>query len=328
MEPLAPYLSPPWYQRLRVMRRTDPIYKPALLLAALQLIEEGLATPDHVPLEICARRFDELLAQTGLPGLRSGRAFMPIYHLSTSSPTKVPFWRLLQTGQPCDKFENAKTLSGFLSRADAASFLEEVSTPLLDPSGRESVRWTICDFLERDGRPDCLALAALFDFERPEVHRLAECLANPVAGEFHLDDPDPQRILSSRTQLVRDRSLRTAVLSLYQYGCALCGLRLRWRDLIEAEAAHIKPRSEGGADDARNALCLCRTHHWAFDCGLWTAEEDLAIHVHNTPDPGIYDLTALTRFEGDRLTPPTLSEARPHPEALAWHRTEVYGRLE
>ena len=42
----------------------------------------------------------------------------------------------------------------------------------------------------------------------------------------------------------------------------------------EVEAAHIVPHRANGKDDILNGLALCRLHHWAFDVGWFTLEEN------------------------------------------------------
>jgi putative restriction endonuclease len=115
------------------------------------------------------------------------------------------------------------------------------------------------------------------------------------------------------------------VVESYNATCSLCGSQLQWHGLAEVEAAHIKPRAALGPDDVRNALALCRTHHWAFDHGLWTATEDLVVRVQRAPG-GVPDLGALRDVDGQSLRAPQRSSARPHPDALKWHRDFVFER--
>ena len=57
-----------------------------------------------------------------------------------------------------------------------------------------------------------------------------------------------------------------------KYGakCAVCGVALK--EVLEA--AHIVPKSEGGADDSQNGLILCANHHRMFDSNLFTIGTD------------------------------------------------------
>ncbi len=122
----------------------------------------------------------------------------------------------------------------------------------------------------------------------------------------------------------RDLALRIELLPLYDHRCSLCDLRLRYRNQLEAEAAHVVPVRAAGVDDVRNPLALCRTHHWAFDAGLWTIDAAGRAKVVTTPDSDEVDLAALRELAGTALRLPTESAVRPHPDALAWHRSKVY----
>lgn len=152
---LADYLPPAWVSRLRRTRRSVLVYKPAMLLAALDLIEDGVAEPDRIPLDLCARRFAELLVRTGWPASRAAPAEMPIFHLSTSRapPQRVPFWRLLSNGQVRDDLDEPGSLGALLRQSDAAAFVEPLRADVATVDGRQRIRWAIYDLLESDGEP-------------------------------------------------------------------------------------------------------------------------------------------------------------------------------
>jgi hypothetical protein len=136
--------------------------------------------------------------------------------------------------------------------------------------------------------------------------------------------PAPSYQLSLVQRRARRRAFRERVLAAYDRACSLCGVRIQWGGLIEAEAAHIKPHELRGADDVRNALALCRTHHWSFDRGLWTASPDLVIDVQTHAPGTTADLRALHDLRGRRLRAPRPATAAPHPLALAWHRDNPF----
>lgn len=156
------------------------------------------------------------------------------------------------------------------------------------------------------------------DRDLPRVDEEVARLADAEHAPFVLDDRAAERGESLATRVIRVRALRRRMLDLYDRTCALCTLRLLWADSIEAEAAHIKPRALLEADDVRNALALCRTHHWALDEGLWTATDDLVVRVRVQP-PGpagdAYDLRALAEWAGRRRALPARATARPAAEA-------------
>jgi putative restriction endonuclease len=86
----------------------------------------------------------------------------------------------------------------------------------------------------------------------------------------------------------------------------------------ECEAAHIVPRGRKGADDARNGLALCRSHHWAFDNGLFGVDASGKIHIPK--DIAVHAANAgLVPFSKKKLRPPSVAAMVPAAEALAWH---------
>lgn len=88
-----------------------------------------------------------------------------------------------------------------------------------------------------------------------------------------LDVDSRERLRREVTRAVRDRKLRTRVLARWGSACAVCGTELVTPcGLLEVEVAHVAEVTSGGTDSPRNALPLCRTHHWAFDQHLWTVE--------------------------------------------------------
>jgi hypothetical protein len=302
------------------MRRSDPIYKPALLLVVLDLLREGLAHASAIPLALALQRFDALLARAGLLDHRgSGRAFMPAYHLSSSSKTEEPFWSLYRERRPIGTCKDPSSNSALLRLADSICLEDELAMELESFEGIEVAYAAIHQLLEDDGRSDCTALLDAHDADKSLVEERMTSLVEGEQYPFRLDDLEARTMLTVREHVVRDRSLRRAVLPAYDFSCALCSSRIVWNNLSEVEVAHIKPRSLRGVDDPRNTLALCQTHHWAFDLGLWSAGEDLQVKVA-TPNPQRGDdLGALCAFEGRRLTEPRRETARPHPEALRWH---------
>jgi len=103
---------------------------------------------------------------------------------------------------------------------------------------------------------------------------------------------------------------------------------LQW----EVEAAHIVPHSSNGKDDILNGLALCRLHHWAFDVGWFTLEDNFKILTSRR----IQDLSADFGSMGDynfmeQLSKenllrflPEKQEIHPHPNATRWHRENIF----
>lgn len=120
-------------------------------------------------------------------------------------------------------------------------------------------------------------------------------------------------------RLARSKVFQRRVATLYSSKCAVCGDAFTAVDgKTEIEAAHIVPRSKRGADDARNGLALCRSHHWAFDRGLFGIGPDRKIHIPHraAADP---KNQRLLPYLGKSLHLPSDPNCNPHPDAFAWH---------
>lgn len=86
----------------------------------------------------------------------------------------------------------------------------------------------------------------------------------------------------------------------------------------EIEAAHIYPKREGGSDDVRNGLTLCKLHHWAFDTGWLAISDDYEILVTEAPSrDGYYEFKQLA---GESIHLPESDDAEPHQMFLSEHR--------
>ncbi len=121
------------------------------------------------------------------------------------------------------------------------------------------------------------------------------------------------------SKIARSRAFQQSVTRLYQCRCAVCNQGfVTPNSLSEIEAAHIVPRGMKGSDDARNGLALCRSHHWAFDHGLFGVAPTGLIFVPQK----ILKLAqnqSLSIFASKKLVEPSKSSLSPSPVALKWH---------
>ncbi len=132
------------------------------------------------------------------------------------------------------------------------------------------------------------------------------------------------------TRLVRTRLVqgffRDAVLSSYEFKCAICGL-----DLPELlSASHIIPWSKNveRRADPRNGLSLCAIHDRAFDRGLLSIGDSfdilLASRARLHSSKSRLHSVALLEVEGKTISLP--KRFAPAPEALAYHREHIFRR--
>jgi putative restriction endonuclease len=143
------------------------------------------------------------------------------------------------------------------------------------------------------------------------------------AKALQLFDNDAVLTETRSKRVARSRAFQRRVSSIYGNQCAVCGNGLRHvTGLCEVEAAHIVPRGLKGADDARNGLALCRSHHWAFDRGLFGVDDHMELVVPPKVS-AIFANTHLTTFSSKPIAAPSIAALRPSPAALSWHWANV-----
>lgn len=105
------------------------------------------------------------------------------------------------------------------------------------------------------------------------VGRVAE-----APGLFDAGRP-PERRESVVSRVVRDTAVTREVKRLYDFRCQACGKRIEAPTGPYAEAAHVTPlgRPHDGPDDLANVLCLCPTHHAAFDLYAFAVADDMGL---------------------------------------------------
>ena len=143
---------------------------------------------------------------------------------------------------------------------------------------------------------------------------------------FEMFDKEAVKHETKTRKVARSRAFVKLVGDYYSGKCCLCGQGLmlsagKW----ETEAAHIVPRGKEGADDARNGLALCRTHHWAFDQGMWGIMPDGKVIIRSDIE-GHPQNASLVAFRGKELTKPSDVSKTPHADALAWHIANIVNR--
>jgi hypothetical protein len=125
----------------------------------------------------------------------------------------------------------------------------------------------------------------------------------------------------------RDVAFRGIVLGNYGYTCAVTGQRFHSVQHVEADGAHIIGKDVHGTDDPRNGVALSKSAHWAFDCGIFTISDQYEVVVN--PKASGASIAQFPAIEVNRrkILLPEDSYYWPHPEALAWHKHEVFDRF-
>lgn len=116
--------------------------------------------------------------------------------------------------------------------------------------------------------------------------------------------------------------------------CVFCGFSpLAFEGRRMLMAGHIKPWRKSTPRerlDHRNGLAACPTHDAAFDTGLITVDENLAIRVSGMLAAAIDTDPAVRQYFGrpplfETLQLPPGAD-QPSPDYLAWHRQNIFNR--
>ncbi len=83
-----------------------------------------------------------------------------------------------------------------------------------------------------------------------------------------------------------------------------------------------------GTDDPRNGIALSKSAHWAFDRGIFTISDQYEIVLNPKLSAARIANFPLAEMDRRSIRLPEDPYYRPHPNALAWHKEEVFDRFE
>jgi putative restriction endonuclease len=231
-------------------------HKPLLLLAAFDLIDEGLATPERIPW--CQEIRDRFTARFLLvrkhndqnnPDLPfrylAGDGFWQAFEGDGTTPIRREI-RVVDIGQVFARF------------TDGFQYLTAI------PANRQLMREAL--------------ISRYFPNSLPIKTQQSEII-NRQSDLQVADEP---------LEYGRSPAFRRKILAIYDHQCAACGLRIRLpagNDVSFIDAAHLIPFSESHNDHPTNGLALCKNHHWAMDRNLIAPCPDHHWHVSKILDP-------------------------------------------
>jgi hypothetical protein len=147
-------------------------------------------------------------------------------------------------------------------------------------------------------------------------------------------DRNRKFVRTVRETALRVRGFRQAVIEVYDFCCAVCGLKINSPDSLcwEVEAAHIVPHGSFGRDDLFNRIALCRFHHWAFDVGWFALRDDYKVQISSKISQlpsdfgrvGDYEFVRSLTKNGARVGLPRKHDTYPHINSIRWHRQFVF----
>ena len=302
-------------KRLRIDRaHKDAPHKPLLLLAVIELIEQG---------QICENRiyFSPALAETVMKYWvevtdRKFNIAMPFFHLKSDG-----FWHLHPNPGQKKVLEGARqirSISGVQEVIAYASLDDDLFVLLTDTGNREIIRQTLISTYFSNLKQKIESLIA----ERQEIGEYGQLLIQEVEQPFSFQKPTAP---TPKEEPIRSAGFRKAIMRLYKYTCAVCRLCIITTDGESAtEAAHIIPFCISQNDDVRNGVSLCKLHHWAFDTGLISLSKTYRVVVSRfLVEQGPMEWR-LTKLRGKSILLPERDQLYPAQDALDWHREEAF----
>ena len=197
---------------------------------------------------------------------------------------------------------------------------------LTDSLHREIIRQEIINWYFAALRPD---IEDLIEVQRrsgneqmeADVEHYSEGLIEEAERPFSLCRP----VESIQVEVpIRRAGFRRAIMHIYEYTCAVCELDIRTASGASiTDAAHIIPFSVSYNDDIRNGMSLCKLHHWAFDTGLISLDDDYQVIVSPSMSEQGPTEGTLTQLRDRRVWIPDDDRYHPDKGAVEWHRMKV-----
>lgn len=270
--------------------RHERPHKPLLLLAVLDLLDEGKAMPDRIPW--CQALRDRFTARFLLVRRHDDQnnPDLPFRYLAGDG-----FWQVFESdsNKPINREIRVADMGRVFARfTDGFEFLVAI------PANRQRMREAL--------------IARYFPQTLP--------IENPKSSI--LNRQSELQVAEEEPEFGRSPAFRRKILDIYDHQCAACGLRIRLpagNDVSFIDAAHLIPFAESHNDHPTNGLALCKNHHWAMDRNLIAPAPDHHWHASKILDPrrstGEKDIFDLA---GKSVLLPKDPAFHPDRKALEW----------
>ncbi len=294
-------------------------YKPLLLLSVLDLFEQGRIRSNLIELtpditELFARYWSRVV-----PLDRHGDLAQPFFYLRSDG-----FWHLLPRPGRENVLAATTHIKSLVQLQDViigARLDDELYELLRTREPRDVLRTVLVEtFFAPEMRPSLIEQGAINN----EAFRYSEKLLRQEYSEV------AETLIKEEAYqtAARDQGFRRAVVTAYDYRCALCGIRIVTFDRHTAvDASHIKPWSLSRDDRPANGMALCKLCHWSFDEGLLSVSQNYTV----TSSAQLFALDNLpghlTSLKGRGIVGPTERTHWPDLDSLKWHRENVFRAL-
>lgn len=309
--------SLPYYQRKFETLRIDCTHgepaphKPILLLAVIDLIEEDTINENKIyPSPLLVETF---LKYWYLVREDKPRVQYPFRYLKSEK-----FWHLhAKEGKYETLIKNREfiSFSQLAETVDYASLDEELFVYLQYLATREVLRYTL---IQKYFIKYAELFRAAIDDSR-EIASIENLLVeNAETKDFSL-------LNQVTDEKKRDKAFSRMIMKLYDYTCAACHYRIISANGESCvDAAHIFPFSESKDDSIGNGISLCKFHHWAFDRGLFSINDNYKMVVASSFSESGNEHFSLHNLQSKIIFLPKEKPFRPSISMLRWHRERKF----
>ena len=306
------------FTNLRVNRHKDrgfAPHKPILLLSVLELITQGKIRDNKIYLTTeLVSTFQKYWSHIG-SAYHTSSMNLPFFHLRGDK-----FWYLKAKFNLDSVVKNMKSpsLKALDEVIDYAYLDNELFTLINKPEERLILQKILIDtwFAEKQEE-----ISQLFDIDAFEEvqNKLKES-----GGSIY----DPEELDTEDKVIIRDDAFRKVLISIYDYKCAFCGIRIIDKNSKNTvDGSHIKPFYIFHDDRICNGLSLCKNHHWAFDQGWFSVDENYKIIVDYSIEEITPNNRSIKEFEGEQLILPNQTFYYPSKECLKWHFENTFKKI-
>jgi putative restriction endonuclease len=300
-------------ERLRIDRShgIPAPHKPILLLAVIDLIEEGAITNNQI--EPSPQLVESFLKYWHLVNLDKPGIFLPFFHLKSDK-----FWHLHPIAGREQLLAMTKQMNSMAHLASIVAFAsldEDLFLLLHRVEAREVIRRKIIEVYFPEQAEKFLLVIS----ENQEINSIENLLLKEAENET----ADISKVVTDTPK--RNIAFRRAIIKLYDYTCAACRLRIITLDGETAvEAAHIFPFAKSFDDSIVNGLALCPLHHWSFDKGLFSIEDNYKMIVSTNFEESGNEAFLLRSLQSREIYLPKEKPFRPSLTMIRWHRQNAF----
>jgi putative restriction endonuclease len=282
-------------------------HKPILILSVVELITQRSIVENQIfisneLIETFKKYWSILVAGS----IYTDALHYPFFHLRREGFWDLKFRDTYKEG------ERIKTTNKLKEKVEYAYLDSELFELLQDPLSRQVLVDSLVSTWFADSRSN-LGNILDIDLEFDRVDRT------------ELLNLDSTVKITLRKSIVRNSFFRKLVVREYDYRCAFCKLRIiRNPNQNIVDGAHIKPFSKFLDSKIDNGLSLCKNHHWAFDLGWFSIDDNYRILIAQGLDDDSPYTKAMKEFDREPIALPSNEIYFPRLESLQWHRKNKF----